>query len=40
MDDKTLNLWRQIEDGRRRRKANSPERAKPDAQPVPETAAN
>jgi hypothetical protein len=32
MDDKSLNLWRQIEDGRRRGKADAAERAKPEPQ--------
>jgi hypothetical protein len=40
MDDKTLNLWRQIEDGRRRGKGTGAERAKPTPLPVPETAAS
>jgi hypothetical protein len=33
MDDKTLNLWRQIEGYRLRNKASAPDRSKPPAAP-------
>lgn len=39
MDDKTINLWRQIEDCRRRGKGRSGDRSKPAAVPTRETVA-
>jgi len=36
MDDKTLNLWRQIENGRRQARERPPGRAKPLATPMPQ----
>jgi len=40
MDDKTINLWRQIEDCRRRGKGRSADRSKPAAVPTRETVAS
>jgi len=40
MDDKTINLWRQIEDCRRRGKSQAAERSKPAAVPTRETVAS
>jgi hypothetical protein len=40
MDDKTINLWRQIEDCRRRSKGQAAERSKPAAVPTRETVAS
>jgi hypothetical protein len=34
MDDKTINLWRQIEDCRRRGRAQAADRIKPTAVPT------
>ena len=34
MDDKSINLWRQIEDSRRHAKRQSPEPGKPEAPPA------
>jgi hypothetical protein len=36
MDDKTLNLWRQIEESRRQGREQRPGRAKPLATPMPQ----
>jgi hypothetical protein len=40
MDDKTINLWRQIEDCRRRSKGRSADRLRPSAVPTRETVAS
>ena len=40
MDDKTLNLWRQIEGSRRAEKRQAADRAKSEAPPVPQAADN
>ncbi len=40
MDDKTLNLWRQIENGRRQGRTAPAGQVKPTAVPVPETTAS
>jgi hypothetical protein len=40
MDDKTINLWRQIEDCRKRGRAQPAERGKPTAVPTRATASS